>query len=68
MRKVICHERRVELGMEFDRFYDLVRWGIAREVLHAAGKTNYQDKHALLPLPQTEVDKSNGVLKQNPNY
>ena len=54
--------------MEFDRFYDLVRWGIAREVLHAAGKTNYQDKHALLPLPQTEVDKSNGVLKQNPNY
>lgn len=68
MRKAIRHERRVELGMEFDRFYDLVRWGVARDVLHAAGKTNYQDKHALLPLPQTEVDKSNGVLKQNPNY
>ena len=26
MRKAIRHERRVELGMEFDRFYDLVRW------------------------------------------
>lgn len=68
LRDAIRHERRVELGMEFDRFYDLVRWGIAKEVLHAAGKTGYQDKHALLPLPQTEVDKSNGVLKQNPNY
>mgnify|MGYP001268850256 CR=1 FL=1 len=55
-------------GLEFDRFYDLVRWGIAKEVLHAAGKTNYQDKNALLPLPQTEIDKSKGVLVQNPDY
>ena len=68
LREAIRHERRVELGMEFDRFYDLVRWGIAKEVLHAAGKTGYQDKHALLPLPQDEIDKSNGVLVQNPNY
>lgn len=68
MRNAIRHERRVELAMEWDRFYDLVRWGIARDVLHAAGKTNYQDKHALLPLPQAEIDKSNGVLVQNPNY
>ncbi|HOO95693.1 MAG TPA: RagB/SusD family nutrient uptake outer membrane protein [Proteiniphilum sp.] len=68
MRDAIRHERRVELGMEFDRFYDLVRWGIAQEVLHAAGKTGYQEKHELLPLPQNEVDKSNGVLIQNPNY
>jgi len=68
MRNAIRHERRVELGMEFDRFYDLVRWGIAQEVLHAAGKTGYQEKHTLLPLPQNEVDKSNGVLVQNPNY
>ena len=42
LREAIRHERRVELGLEFDRFYDLVRWGIAKEVLHAAGKTNYQ--------------------------
>ncbi|MFA5734290.1 MAG: RagB/SusD family nutrient uptake outer membrane protein [Proteiniphilum sp.] len=68
MRNAIRHERRVELGMEFDRFYDLVRWDIAQEVLHAAGKTGYQEKHTLLPLPQNEVDKSNGVLVQNPNY
>ena len=68
LREAIRHERRVELGMEFDRFYDLVRWGIASEVLHAAGKLNYQPKNALLPLPQSEIDKSKGVLKQNPDY
>ncbi len=68
LREAIRHERRVELGMEFDRFYDLVRWGIAKEVLHAVGKTGYQDRHALLPIPQDEIDKSNGVLVQNPNY
>jgi hypothetical protein len=68
LRDFIRHERRVELAMEWDRFYDLVRWETARQVLHAAGKTGFQDRHALLPLPQAEIDKSNGVLVQNPNY
>jgi hypothetical protein len=67
LRDAIRHERRVELALEPDRFYDLVRWGIAKAVLGAAGK-NYQDKNALLPVPQTEIDKSKGVLKQNPDY
>ena len=67
LREAIRHERRVELGLEPDRFYDLVRWGTAKEVLAAAGKT-YQDKNAYLPIPQTEIDKSKGVLVQNPNY
>ena len=68
LRNAIRHERRVELAVEWDRFYDLVRWGTARNILHAAGKTGYQEKHALLPLPQAEIDKSNGVLIQNPDY
>lgn len=68
LRTAIRHERRVELGMEWDRFYDLVRWGVAKQVLNAAGKTKYQEKHKYLPLPQAEVDKSNGVLIQNPDY
>lgn len=68
LRQAIRHERRVELGLEFDRFYDLVRWGIAKEVLHAAGKVNYEDRNALLPLPQSEIDRSKGVLVQNPDY
>ncbi|MDP4201177.1 MAG: RagB/SusD family nutrient uptake outer membrane protein [Bacteroidota bacterium] len=68
LRDSIRHERRVELGLESGRFYDLVRWGIAADVLHAVGKVNYQAKHALLPIPQDEIDKSKGVLVQNPNF
>ena len=68
LRQAIRHERRIELAMEWDRFYDLVRWGVARDVLHAAGKTKYADKHKYYPLPQNQIDKSNGVLIQNPNY
>ena len=65
LRNAIRQERRAELAMQFDRVYDLVRWGLAEDVL---GSFGYQKKHALLPLPQEEIDKSNGVLKQNPDY
>ncbi|QEC52406.1 putative outer membrane starch-binding protein [Anseongella ginsenosidimutans] len=68
LREAIRHERRVELGMEDERFFDLVRWGIVQQVMHAAGKTGYQPRHEYLPIPQPEIDKSGGVLKQNPNY
>jgi starch-binding outer membrane protein, SusD/RagB family len=69
LRDRIRHERRIELAMEHERFFDLVRWGIAEEVLHAAGKTNFTPgKHELMPIPQDEIDKSNGVLTQNPGY
>jgi SpoVK/Ycf46/Vps4 family AAA+-type ATPase len=59
-------ESAVELAMEEQRFWDLVRWGIDVTVLPAAGKTGYQAKHRLLPIPQGEIDKSGGVLTQNP--
>lgn len=69
LRDAIRHERRVELGMEHERFFDLVRWGIASTVLHAAGKANYTaGRDELLPIPQTQIDLSKGVLKQNPGY
>ncbi|WP_025764806.1 RagB/SusD family nutrient uptake outer membrane protein [Dyadobacter tibetensis] len=68
LRTAIRQERRVELGMENERFFDLVRWDIAQEVLHAAGKTGYQNKHRYLPIPQPEIDKSGGKLVQNPEY
>ena len=69
LRDHIRHERRIELAMEHERFFDLVRWGIAEEVLHAAGKTNFTSgKNELMPIPQDEIDKSNGVLTQNPGY
>lgn len=69
LREAIRHERRVELGMEHDRFWDIVRWGIAQTVLHAAGKTNFnENRDVLLPIPQTQIDLSRGVLTQNPGY
>ena len=67
LREAIRRERRVELGMEHDRFYDLVRWGIAQQVFTAQGKT-FEPRDRYLPIPQPEIDKSGGVLKQNPDY
>ncbi|MEO8111538.1 MAG: RagB/SusD family nutrient uptake outer membrane protein [Ginsengibacter sp.] len=68
LRNAIRHERFVEMAMEEQRFYDLVRWGIDVTVLPVSGSPLYQVKHRLLPIPQGEIDKSGGVLKQNPNY
>jgi starch-binding outer membrane protein, SusD/RagB family len=63
MRANIKHERRVEFGAEGERFFDLQRWGDAVSVLGPLGYT--EPKHKYFPLPQSTVDKSNGVLKQN---
>ena len=63
----LIHERRVELGFESQRFNDLKRWGIAKQVLTALGK-NFQDRHYLYPIPQSEIDKSGGTITQNTGY
>ncbi len=63
----IMHERQVELGFESQRFNDLKRWGIAKQVLTALGK-NFQDHNYLYPIPQSEIDKSGGSITQNPGY
>lgn len=69
LRTAIRQERRVELAMEHDRFFDLVRWGIAQATLNAAGKNAFSDaRDVLLPIPQAQIDLSAGVLKQNPGY
>ena len=63
MREAVRHERMVELGFELHRFFDLVRWGIAKDLL-----PGFQvGKHEVFPLPQTEMDLNN-ALEQNPNY
>lgn len=69
LRTAIRQERRVELAMEHDRFFDIVRWGIAQDVLQTAGKTNFiNSRDVLLPIPQTQIDLSAGKLTQNPGY
>lgn len=69
MREAVWKERRIELAMEHERFFDIVRWGISQQALHAAGKTNFlASRDVLLPIPQTQIDLSKNVLKQNPGY
>lgn len=83
-RRAVQWERRLELAMEGHRFFDLRRWGIAKEVMnkymaeevsrrsYLANYQQYQDKHDLYPLPQIQLDlsKKGGVqqLKQVPGW
>lgn len=75
----IMHERRVELAGENERHQDLMRWDKAGLIDIAAhykiargpfkpSRNFIKPKHYYFPLPQREVDLSNGVLKQNGNY
>jgi hypothetical protein len=77
--KDIIHERRVELAGENERHQDLMRWdkaGLVDITAHykiARGpykpsRNFVKPRHYYFPLPQREVDLSNGVLIQNSNY
>jgi len=66
LRNAIYHERRVELAMEFDRYFDVIRQGRAATVFGPKGwKAN---KNEVWPIPQNEIDLSAGLLTQNPGY
>jgi starch-binding outer membrane protein, SusD/RagB family len=60
----IQKEKRVELCFEPHRWFDIVRWGIGPAVFGADWKT----KLATFPIPQTEIDRTAGLIKQNPGY
>jgi hypothetical protein len=66
LRDIILQERRTELALEGHRFWDLVRTGKAPEILGPAGFIT--GKHELLPIPQNEIDLSQGTLQQNDNW
>ena len=64
LRAKIHQERRIELALEWERFYDLVRWDEAKAVI-----PNFvSGKHELFPIPQIEIDNSEGLITQNPGY
>lgn len=79
-RKAVRFERRLELGQEAQRFFDLVRWGVAAETMNAyfnTEKTKHaflnsgfftKNKHEYLPIPQNQINFSRGVYKQNISY
>lgn len=75
--QIVKMERRLELAMESERFFDLVRWGEAEEVLNKyyAEEANdcaiYKDAHftknknEYVPLPYEQIAASNGKYTQN---
>ncbi|TDW99943.1 RagB/SusD family nutrient uptake outer membrane protein [Dinghuibacter silviterrae] len=65
LRTAIYHERRVELAMENDRYFDVIRQGRAATVFGPLGWTSINQ---YWPIPQNEIDVSAGVLKQNNGY
>jgi tetratricopeptide (TPR) repeat protein len=66
LRDKIFLERRHELALEGERFWDLVRSGKAATILGPLGFIT--GKHEVLPIHQSEIDISQGSLTQNPNY
>ncbi|GAA3912333.1 RagB/SusD family nutrient uptake outer membrane protein [Chitinophaga oryziterrae] len=78
----VKHERRIELAFEDHRYWDLIRWKDAAVALNAPLQGVHSDytvfnvenrvfdanKMYYYPFPQSEISKSGGVLKQNPNW
>jgi len=80
-REAVRFERRVELGMEGHRLFDLRRWDVADQVIseYVTNETRtidnfgpkmnaYQPQFDLMPIPLTSIDLSGGILTQNPGY
>lgn len=80
-RKALYFERKLELAMDGERFFDLVRWGIAEEVLNNEYypkekllRNYYESAHfdpahdEYLPIPQNQIWASAGKYVQNPGY
>ncbi|MCW4467681.1 RagB/SusD family nutrient uptake outer membrane protein [Flavobacterium sp. MFBS3-15] len=63
----IYNERRWEMAMEHDRWFDLVRTGQAQAAMAADGKTFIVGKHEVFPIPEAQIALSGGILTQN-NY
>lgn len=75
--KIVKMERRLELAMESERFFDLVRWGEAADVINRyyadeadncaiySNASFTRNKNEYLPIPFSQISASNGHYKQN---
>lgn len=68
LRELIYRERRSELALEQNRWFDLVRTGRAASIMQGVGKNFVEGTHELFPIPQGEIDLSQGALTQNRGY
>ena len=76
MIDVVLHERRLELALEGERWFDLVRNGKVEEVMNGLDSRDsgrhqqvkmFDSNSYLLPIPQTALDEHSN-LEQNPGY
>src|SRR5690606_672786 len=77
-REGLRWERRLELAMENERFFDLVRWGVAEQTMNAyyhaeRSRRSYYataqfvaNKHEYLPIPEAQIRLSKYLYQQNP--
>jgi len=61
LRELIRNERRVELGFEFHRYYDLLRYGSSYAEQKLSDTNFSYDQHRYFPVPQNEVDINNQI-------
>jgi len=78
-RKALRTEMRLEKAMEGERFFDLVRWGIAKDVMNnyfnaeRDNRVYYQNAtfetgEEYFPVPVAQYNFSGGIYVQNPGY
>lgn len=70
-KQMLLDERRIELSFENHRLYDLIRFGVAMDVMSAYAAeigTTFSTRDLILPIPQNEINVSGGLLSQNPGY
>jgi hypothetical protein len=62
VRSAIQHERRVELGMEFHRYFDMIRWGSEYATAAMSERPNFvYEIHKHFPIPQIERDRNKAL-------
>jgi len=79
-RQAVRFELRLETALEGHRFFNLVRWGTAESVMndyfqqevdnagYLSGATFQGGKHEYMPIPQAQIDLTQGLYEQNPGY
>ena len=65
----VKHERRVELAMEYNRYYDLKRWGeYVDRMMEVRPGAFQKGRNEYFPIPQVEIDRTGGSITQNPGF